>query len=51
MEGAQWKTPGHINVHQGVEAEAEAMAGGRGMEDHNGGFSGLQETFGDSVRF
>ena len=49
MEDSQRKETGHGNVHQGVGAEAEATAGGKGAEKNGGGLLGLQETFGGGV--
>ena len=49
MEGDQWQAPGHRDVRQGGGAEAEAVEGGRGAEEHNGVLSGLQETFDGSI--
>ena len=48
MEESQWQAPDNKNVRQRGGSEAEAMAGGRGVAEHDGGISGLQETFGIS---
>ena len=50
MEGYQQQVPGHGDVLQGREEELEAMAGGRGTEEHGSDLSGLWETLGDGVR-
>ena len=49
MEGSQRQVSGHGDVLQGRGEDLEAMAGGRGTEEHGGDLSGLWETFGNGV--